>query len=172
MKHLIYITSILILVSCSETKRFSKWKDRGEKHGWSKDSIHVKTDTFVKVVVRVDSFIIIKHDTIHIQDSALRKSDKDTFSVNSKGITGHIIVNWKDSTAKWDFKRVNTNTTKTVNKTTDSTTNINKETEKSQAVTPPPTKCPEDKFQWSAFWKGFGCCAVLGFITFLILKFK
>lgn len=55
MKHLPILITLIILVSCSETKRFSKWKDRGERNHWfQKDTILIqgvitKGETLIKL---------------------------------------------------------------------------------------------------------------------------
>jgi len=102
MKLSIIIILTFLFSSC-ETYRHKKWIDKGERKGYFTDSTKTKSDTFIKVTIRIDTITRIIKDTLYVKDSAKGNNEIDSFKINSKGVKGTIIVNWEDSTAKWNL---------------------------------------------------------------------
>lgn len=165
---LLIIAVVIILLSSCESYRHKRWTDKGERRGYFTDSTITKSDTFIKVVIKLDTTVKIIKDTIYLIDSAKGGNDKsgiDTFKVNSKGVKGEIIVNWGDSTAKWNLSVEKENKEIKIKEKKDSTTNINKQTDNTRHVHPPKHKCKEMGW-WdrNKFWIGI----IIGFMTLWI----
>lgn len=129
-----FLSILLLLYGCSCKYYTQKAIDKGCLS--ITDSIRI--DTFVKVTVHIDSFTV--RDTlyiplevsIHQPDST---KDKDTLNISDNGITGTLFVDWKTRTAKLALKIPKVKELKTINKTVDSTTNIDKKEEKTNTIT-------------------------------------